>query len=311
MRKILVVLFTFLIQFAYADQWYVLEYKEAVQARNLLDKQEYLLLHCQCCNNDPFIYAKINRIRIDKFDSYNVNEDYYNIAVEGVNIQTGKRINEGVDLAYVHLLKSDGNAYNVAGELLWDVKACKAPFRYNTDIIKQAFKTPINELTNNRIYVNNRSYPAINTLDFIQTVNSHYSTEGDFKEGPKLTIAKKSDSSGIILLEKANIDFFSKSSKLYLNGTLWIYLENGEVIKCLDRGNYGYIDDTSSNLYYLTNSEINSLINNKIQSISYSLKDYHSQENNNFSATLFKVMDEDDEYFHTDYQQELKSLFSK
>lgn len=57
----------------------------------------------------------------------------------------------------------------------------------------------------------------------------------------------------------------------YFEGDIYLYLQNGEVIKCLDRKIKGYTDNISSSIYYLTVSEIEKLKNQNITSITFSI----------------------------------------
>ncbi|MBW7870139.1 MAG: hypothetical protein H3C39_03655 [Flavobacteriia bacterium] len=316
-------IFLFAGQYVFADQFYVLTYKEAIMGKRLLDNQEKVILFCACCDNVPKTLVTINKVTIEKWDGYYKNEDYYFIKIHGKGID-GSLISEGVDLAYVHILKDDGLAYNVAGELLWDVEPCTAPFPYK-DIEKYSTNdySKNNDSTNdqmtefenffgeyekiikkgelNSIFINEKRYPAIQPLYFEQATSYHYSnTEEDDLE-ISFTIGKKDNSSGIILLQKTNSGFFATFSRLSFQGDLLIYLENGDVIKCIDRKIYGYTDDTASIIYYLTKAEIEKLLKNKIVEISYALTEQYVNQVYKFSAQFLDS--------NEDYRMELSILF--
>lgn len=55
-------------------------------------------------------------------------------------------------------------------------------------------------------------------------------------------------------------------------GKLSIYLDNGEVITCLDRGRYDEVNHNCSTIYKLTLEEVNSIIESNINQIRFELK---------------------------------------
>jgi len=54
---------------------------------------------------------------------------------------------------------------------------------------------------------------------------------------------------------------------------LILYLDNGQIITCVDRGRYDIVDDYATTLYYLTKDEVNKLKKSNISTIRYSLGD--------------------------------------
>lgn len=138
--------------------------------------------------------------------------------------------------------------------------------------------TSIFNYSQERIAVGDKTYEATPEFEYIQKskTNGYYSTV-KYQEIVKISIGKKSNG-GLILLQKLNtlVDSnFNHPSSLEINakieGNLFLYLSNGEIIKCLDRKIRGYMDNISSSLYYLTNAEIDKLMKYDIISISYSL----------------------------------------
>lgn len=123
-----------------------------------------------------------------------------------------------------------------------------------------------NLFSQNRIYHNQQSYESTDAFTYNQNAKSSFGVAQD--ETIDLSIGKKG-SGGIILLQKLNDDFFNKD--IMILGSLFLYLSDGSVIKCIDRKLYGYTDDTASVMYFLTSIEIEKLKHNDIESIGYSL----------------------------------------
>ena len=142
----------------------------------------------------------------------------------------------------------------------------------------------------NRIYINEKSYVSTKSLRFIQ--NGKTSEVVREIENIYLGIGKNGKS-GILLLEKYNNDFFNKDYSI--GGTLLIILENGDVIKCIDRNIYGYIDDKASVVYYLTSNELNMLKQSNIASLSYSV---WSKGNKKFSTKNFSARNTEETAYH-------------
>lgn len=167
MKKIfLFTLFLFSLT-AYADQWYVLSYDQAREAKNLLDKQSYLVTFCGCCDNDPKQLIEIKKVEIEKWKSSNKNEDLYFVKIDGTNASTNQPFSEGVDLAYVHIL-SEGLASNVAGNLGWEVDACTEPFPFDVKDVKKNRKK--NKKNKELSY-----YNAVNENNFLTKISTRFS----------------------------------------------------------------------------------------------------------------------------------------
>lgn len=138
----------------------------------------------------------------------------------------------------------------------------------------------------NVINFNDKSYPSTDAFYFTQNASTHnYTSSVKYYEPITLSVGKKNDG-GIVLLQKNNLlypeSYLSSpphrgfenylKNEAYLKGDLYLYLENGSIIHCIDRKIYGYIDDTSSALYYLTTSEVEKLEKSTITKIAYSLE---------------------------------------
>ncbi|KAF2518823.1 hypothetical protein E0W68_06075 [Flavobacterium salilacus subsp. salilacus] len=132
----------------------------------------------------------------------------------------------------------------------------------------------------NVINFNDKSYPSTDAFYFTQNASTHsYSSSRKYYEPITLSIGKN-NKGGVILLQKDNLlklvhdEGFNEELKIeaHLTGDLYIYLQDNSVIHCIDREIYGYIDDTSSVLYYLTNIEIDKLKKSTIVKIVYGLE---------------------------------------
>ena len=109
----------------------------------------------------------------------------------------------------------------------------------------------------NSIYIGSEKYKSTATWSF--------KNNGDWMQGPvEVSIGKKSNG-GIIMI---SIKSFQNE---HIKGNLMIYLDDGSVIKCLDKGIYDAVDNKSIAVYYLTPSEIELLKNSDISSIRFSI----------------------------------------
>lgn len=169
MKKILLfTLFLFSLT-AYADQWYVLSYDQATQAKEFLDKQSYVVSFCGCCDNDPKQLIEIKKVQIEKWKSSNKDENLYYIKIDGTNNSTNQPFSEGVDLAYIHVLNSDGLAFTVAGELSWEVDACVEPFPF--DVKKEKKKNKRNRKLTYHRFLNSINE---NDMTFLTKISSRF-----------------------------------------------------------------------------------------------------------------------------------------
>lgn len=158
----------------------------------------------------------------------------------------------------------------------------------------------------NYIYRGDKKYESTDTWNF--SLNASYWT-GD----PKITVAK--NSKGGYLMISINVPFKSDS----IRGTLTIILEDGTIIKCLDKGVRDYVDRTSVNLYTLTTSEIESMKFSRISKIRFNIYrnngvyekgEYTPYTANNHKGSLFVSFNSDDkDYYDTDF--EIYNLFDE
>lgn len=69
---------------------------------------------------------------------------------------------------------------------------------------------------------------------------------------------------------------------MMIKGKIIIYLEDGSIINCIDRGMYDRVNKKSTAVYKLDNSEIKQLEKSNIHSIRYSLKCTNSSEDGDY-----------------------------
>lgn len=105
----------------------------------------------------------------------------------------------------------------------------------------------------NYIYKGDRQYPATETWDF-----------GSYP-GLKAAIAKHSNGGYLMLTQY--VPFKSH----YIGGTVTVFLSNGALIKCTDKGIKDHVDGNSIALYNFTKSEIEQLKEHRIVRIRYSI----------------------------------------
>lgn len=60
--------------------------------------------------------------------------------------------------------------------------------------------------------------------------------------------------------------------EVVFSGKLIIYLDDGTVISCIDKGNHDYVDGFASALYSLTNEQLSKMKNSNINTVRYELK---------------------------------------
>ena len=115
----------------------------------------------------------------------------------------------------------------------------------------------------NYIYIGDDQFKSTNTWEF--KMNAKYWTSS-----PELVVAKKKDGSGYLMI---SMDVPFKST--YIGGTVFLFLEDGSIIKCTDKGIRDHLDDQSIAIYNFTKGEINSLKTKKIAKIRFSILGGH------------------------------------
>jgi hypothetical protein len=83
-----------------------------------------IVLFCGCCDKDVKMKVSVDKVFYRKTE----NPDYYEVVIQG-NASDGSRINEGVDLAYVHVLR-DSKWRCLGKELGFKCDPCTKAFKY-------------------------------------------------------------------------------------------------------------------------------------------------------------------------------------
>jgi len=124
----------------------------------------------------------------------------------------------------------------------------------------------------NTFFLGRQKFPATERISFKMRADGHY--------GLDCIIAKK-EQGGIIALSTESM------TGVLIRGTTYLYLEDGNIITLIDRKIYDQVDNISSTVFYLTESEMNTLRSTNINKIRFSLKCGNcisSSEQGNFSA---------------------------
>ncbi len=108
-------------------------------------------------------------------------------------------------------------------------------------------------------FLGEKSYPSTKTFKLQSN-----SDDSDIKD-LNITFAKEGASFIIIVSTKT-------VSTVRIKEKLIIYLEDGSVISCIDKGINDNVDDIASSAYYLTADELIKLKNSNITTIRYVLK---------------------------------------
>lgn len=114
----------------------------------------------------------------------------------------------------------------------------------------------------NTFYVGQKSYPASETFIL-------HSPGGGGVAGPheiEIMFAKKEHQVLLIL------STFSYMGSVGIKGNILLYLDDGTVIKCIDRGIQDLVNDIATTVYYLTENEVSQLQQSNLRSIRYSRK---------------------------------------
>ena len=111
----------------------------------------------------------------------------------------------------------------------------------------------------NFFFIGEKSYPCTETFELKS--NSHNSYVDDLK-----VIFAKDGARKIVIVSTRT------ASTVRISGKLIIYLDDGMVITCIDRGNSDNVDDIASSAYQLTDVEVGKLKNSNINTIRYEIK---------------------------------------
>lgn len=121
-----------------------------------------------------------------------------------------------------------------------------------------AFTQISNVIAQNFAFIGENSYPS--TEKYTLQSNS----DKEIINNLTVVFAKEGAKGLIILSSKL-------SNSVKISGKLIIYLEDGTVISCVDRGINDNVDDVAISAYYLTIEELNKLKNSNINKIRYQI----------------------------------------
>lgn len=120
----------------------------------------------------------------------------------------------------------------------------------------------------NRFFIGDKSFLSTESLEM-----------GEGFMTPISLIIAKDGNKGIIAVTKESL-----GNKRILN-TLIIYLEDGTLIKCIDRNIFDIVNNKATTVYYLTSKEIEKLKKTNIHSIRYDF----GFDKNDFFTDSFSV----------------------
>ncbi|WP_324720377.1 hypothetical protein [Salinimicrobium sp. HB62] len=116
----------------------------------------------------------------------------------------------------------------------------------------------LNTSAQKRFFINENSYPASQSFS-LQNPET-------FSSKPEIDVmfVKKADQYMLVLSKSAPM------GQSRLKGDILLYLDDGSVIKCVDRGINDYVNETSTSMYYLSDSGIEKLRNSNLHTLRYS-----------------------------------------
>lgn len=116
-----------------------------------------------------------------------------------------------------------------------------------------------------KIFVGTKSYPATPTVVFQYSKSSYSSSE------LSITFGKKEDHSGLILLSIEMSNCGHSLEWENLSGDILLYLEDGSVIRCLDKGYADKLNCRIQKIYFFTSNEITRLREVNISTIRFTI----------------------------------------
>ena len=111
----------------------------------------------------------------------------------------------------------------------------------------------------NFVFLGENSYPS--TEEFTLQSNSDDENINDLK-----LVFAKDDSKALLVVSSKLTDIVKIAGKLI------IYLDDGTVISCIDRGINDNVDDIAKSAYYLTDEELTKMKDSNINSIRYEIE---------------------------------------
>ncbi len=126
------------------------------------------------------------------------------------------------------------------------------------------------------LFIGEKSYPSTSSFTFS-------SDEVPFGKSLEIAIARNNRKGMLILSSEVFIP------GMIIKGNVLLYLEDGTVIKCLDRGIRDYVNRTATTVYYLTEEEIDILKVTNIDTIRFTMKcaggECYSETTHNYSVS--------------------------
>ncbi|MBZ0202390.1 MAG: hypothetical protein IT281_05355 [Ignavibacteria bacterium] len=127
MRKFLIVVVLLLaVKIAHADQlqWITKDQAAETKAYFWDNEIKQVILWCACCDNDMKMLVNVEYVGYKPASDPN----YYEFFITGTTFD-GKKIDQEVDLAYVHILR--GSKWRCLGkELKFECDPCTKPFKF-------------------------------------------------------------------------------------------------------------------------------------------------------------------------------------
>lgn len=122
-------------------------------------------------------------------------------------------------------------------------------------------------------YAEDKSYTTSRKIDFkLNSTSCNNDYEHD--EIVELSLIKISSNEGMLFVKLKDCNALS-GVKTYFTGNLYLYLENGIVIKCYERANtISYVDGFTQSKYYLNKQDIDNLKKYDMTKLSFSIEDY-------------------------------------
>ena len=130
----------------------------------------------------------------------------------------------------------------------------------------------------NLFFIGENSYPCTES----------FALQSNLDDGEDLNVLFAKDGATAVIAVTTK----SSLQGTIISGKLIIYLDDGNVITCMDRGETYYVDDTAKAVYSLTNEQVNKMKNSNINSVGYTLKIYDIKEVNR-SASNKAISTED------------------
>lgn len=111
----------------------------------------------------------------------------------------------------------------------------------------------------NLVFIGENSFPSTETF----TLPSN--SDSDFINDLNLVFAKDGEKGLLVVSSKL-------VSTVRISGKLIIYLNDGTVITCIDKGINDNVDDIATSVYYLTNEELAKMKKSNINTVRYEIK---------------------------------------